>query len=152
MILQRVNFEIAKLLKEKGFEWPCNSHYEVSLTEQVHEEDGTSGPFGWEKGEVNIQSDFFINNHKDIDVSNKAWYLCARPTQALVCKWLRDVHGLCISTRPWLPDDSNPKGQYEYFIYKDMDEDNPLYEDDSFRDTYEQAEEAGIEYCLKNLM
>ena len=74
------------------------------------------------------------------------------PTQALVCKWLRDVHGLCISTRPWLPDDSNPKGQYEYFIYKDMDEDNPLYEDDSFRDTYEQAEEAGIEYCLKNLM
>ena len=35
-----------------------------------------------------------INNHKNIDFSNTAWYMCSAPTQAELCKWLRDVHDI----------------------------------------------------------
>jgi len=89
---QLVTFDTAKLAKEKGFILPTKMYYENSLIEQIHHEDGKSGPFGWEKGEMNLQSGYFINNWKNSDFSNKSWYMCSAPTQSLLQKWLREVH------------------------------------------------------------
>ena len=101
---QIVTFDIAKLAKEKNFNWPCRLHYQLRLTEQENEQDGKSGPFGWEKDELTLQSDFFINNHtKDfIDTSNKSWYMCSAPTQSLLQKWLREEHNLIVFIAPFI--------------------------------------------------
>ena len=93
---QLISFETAKLAKEKGFDVPTYHYYENSLTESDHKEDGKTGPFGWAKGEVNLQSDYFINNWKDSDYTNKSWYMCSAPTQELLKKWLRLKHHIHI--------------------------------------------------------
>jgi len=93
---QLITFETAKLAKEKGFDWATDKHYENSLTESIHEEDGKSGPFGWEKGEINLQSDYFINNWKECDLSSSSWYLCSAPTQSLLQKFIRENRGVHI--------------------------------------------------------
>ena len=72
-----INFELAKLLKEKGFDIPCKMHYEYALTSQIDPETNSfTGSFGWKKGECNLSSAYFINNHVGIDTSNESWYLC----------------------------------------------------------------------------
>ena len=91
---QLILLETAKLAKEKRFDVPCSRYYEHSLTEQIDEEDGKSGPFGWKKGEINLQSDYFINDNDDIDYSGKNWYMCSAPTQSLLQKWLREIHNI----------------------------------------------------------
>jgi len=93
-----VTFEQAKLLKEKGFDVECNHYYEYSLKSRIDQQDGYSGPFGWEKGELNYQSGYFINNIEGVDTSNESWYLCARPEQWQVVEWLRINHGIEVET------------------------------------------------------
>lgn len=66
-----VSFEIAKLLKEKGFSEECITYFQS--------ED--------EIGAIPIKRDF--NNH--------GIFLSA-PTLGMAMKWLREVHGLFIST------------------------------------------------------
>lgn len=94
-----VSFEIAKLLKEKGFDEQCDYYYEHAITEAYNEQDGYSGPFGWEKGETNYQSGFHINNSK-YDSSNEAWLLCSAPTIAEVVMWLYEKHGIWVRVEP----------------------------------------------------
>jgi hypothetical protein len=74
-----ISFELAKLLKEKGFDIPVYYSYTYSTKSKKHKEDGYSGPFGWKKGELNINEGYFINKHKDVDYTNKYWYYCAAP-------------------------------------------------------------------------
>lgn len=95
-----VTFEQAKLLKEKGFNIECNHYYEHALTSLVDQQDGYSGPFGWEKGELNYQSGYFINNIESVDTSNESWYLCARPEQWQVVEWLRVNYGIWVEVTP----------------------------------------------------
>ena len=89
---KEVSFPIAKLLKEKGYEEPTKKHYEYALKSQKNQEDGYSGPFGWEKGELILQSHYFINNHKQADLSSEMWYMCSAPTIAEVIMWLYEKH------------------------------------------------------------
>jgi len=141
-----VSFETARLAKEKQFNEPCYKHYEHSLNQQVHEEDGTSGPFGWEKGETILQSDFFINNYKDSDFSNKSWYLCAAPTQEFLKKWLRLKHHIHIQ----LDFDDNAWGAHVGdFTIPDFAPDQwvTLDERESFQESLE-AYEAVFEIAL----
>lgn len=98
MTEQLVTFETAKLAKDKGFNWPTDKSYSHSLTERVDEQDGTSGPFGWKKGETNVGG-FFMNNSK-YDRSNTNWYNCSAPTQALLQKWLFKVHSIWVESTP----------------------------------------------------
>jgi hypothetical protein len=89
----RVTFKTAKLAKEKGFSvgtHGCLVHYKTS---QTHPEDGNSGPFGWEKGEITSDSSFIINGREDLgDYSNENYDCYELPTQSLLQKWLREVH------------------------------------------------------------
>ena len=67
-----VSFETAKMLKEAGFDIPCNSNY-------------MGNKFGWnELQRVNF---------------NASETTYSRPTQALAAKWLRETHGIYVSSK-----------------------------------------------------
>ena len=146
---QLVTFETAKLAKEKGFEWPTDKSYNHSLTERVDEQDGTSGPFGWKKGETNVGG-FFMNN-SEYDRSNTNWYNCSAPTQSLLQKWLREKHNIEVDVCPgW----DNGKRIYECLIHQGFkDKFIELSINDSRSGSheliYEEALEKGLNEALK---
>ena len=91
-----VSYAIAKLLKEKGFDLPAQKYYEHALKSVKNKEDGYSGPFGWKKGELNLQTDYFVNNSKTADLTSEMWYMCSAPTIADVVMWLLMKHKIWI--------------------------------------------------------
>ena len=143
-----VGFEVAKLLKEKGFDGICGTAYETITNEHGVEQCSVSE---WGKlGQVK------------------------RPTLQMAMKWLRETHNVLV-----IPDydyECTDKS-YCYKIYKLGENGKPervpiegvrydmlgephteivAYRDyeRSFFDyeTYEEACEAGIRYCLENLI
>lgn len=138
-----IKYPIAKLLKEKGFDEQCYYYYEHAITEAYNEQDGYSGPFGWEKGETNYQSGFHINNSK-YDSSNEAWLLCSAPTIAEVCMWLYEKHGIWIY--PFRHDFNN-----QFYWHIDTAREDEFTSDNVFNSPTE-AYTAAIEYTLNNLI
>lgn len=116
MELQTVNKEIALKLKDLGFDWKVDSYYAnlTMFTNDLHKSDYTHN---W-------------NDKTTIKISV--------PTQALICKWLRDVHNIIV-----LPLYRVIDNKYLKYIKGEM-----INEKNSFN-TYEQAEEAGIIEALK---
>ena len=122
-----VSFEIAKLLKEKGFNEGCNSYFisddEIAL--------------------ISVRRDF-----NDYGV-----YLSA-PTLQMAMKWLREVHkiGIFPSTYTF----TVGYGAEEHHPYGTAIINLVTYElitnDIMPRNSYEQAAEAAIKYCLENLI
>jgi hypothetical protein len=150
-----VSFKTARLAKEKGFDQPTRKYYQISLTESVHPEDGTTGPFGWEKGELSIQDGYFINNYKGSDTTNDSWFLCACPTQSFLQKWLREKHGIDVQSY-FIEYRSNgrlielkPEDRtYSYRIYKNG-LDHFVWTSEPEFDSYEDALEEGLHEALK---
>jgi hypothetical protein len=97
---QFVPYEIAILLKEKGFTDECMASYDISLTAQEDEEDGFSGSFGWEKGEVTFNKGYFANGVPYCDFSNEHWLYCAAPLWQQVIDWLLDKYMIHVSIYP----------------------------------------------------
>lgn len=124
-----VSFEIAKLLKEKGFDELCLS-------------------FFWTE-----DSGFGIE-YCDRPFTNKQLYngQTLRPTLQMAMKWLREVHNICITIYP-----DKEKG-YEAVLYNIKDDVEimlqsfGIYGSHIFRDSYEEACEVTIKYCLENLI
>ena len=124
-----VSFEISKLLKEKGFNEPCQARY------------GSNGSFYYERYPIEVSGCEMYNN-------------LLAPTLQMTMKWLRETHNLhievfrtaCgylytivkISTGSDIYDDS-----YKY----DGDDENS-----GQWTTYEKACESAIVYCLKYLI
>ena len=123
-----VSFKTAKLLKEKGFDEGCHSFYDYAQRLQY--------------------IDTVIYDSELSEEDNE----CVAPTLQMACKWLREVHNLsvevyrtacgyigCIVAVPsgtdikFLEEDGDdlPSGQYTKWEY---------------------ACEAGIRYCLQNLI
>ena len=113
-----VSFEVAKLLKEKGFNIPCDYAY-------------------------NNKASYF-----EVDRSNFDEVYCFRPSLAMTMKWLREAHRLKINT--WY-ENTLRNGHYETWNSEVCDEYDDLYYLGHY-DTYEEACEAGIKYCLTNLI
>jgi hypothetical protein len=86
-----VSFEIAKLLKEKGFIGLCTAYYDCFTTDNFHS--------GYEP------TDF---NSIDIKIRN----IVAAPTLQMAMKWLREVHNLFIFISTWL---RNKDGAIQYY-------------------------------------
>ena len=121
-----VSFEIAKLLKEKGFNEP---------TVCVYHKDGT-----FDSVTLNAWNDKFITP------------ICA-PSQSMAMKWLREVHKL--SVRPRYDEVEDEKEHLYYKWFFDILSMNPyktLVEPTQGYSTYEEACEAAIKYCLENLI
>lgn len=124
-----VSFEIAKLLKEKGFHEDCKCQY------------GRHGDISWTS----------CNN------GNVTTF--ARPTLQMVMKWLREVHRLYIDVGfgndykgefLYMGDIYDLTKDAIYAKYK------PIIEADDYLfynpKTYEEAVEEAIKYCLEHLI
>ena len=120
-----ISFEIAKLLKEKGFDEGCRARY------------GTAGSFSYEKYEIESGG---------CEIHNAI----LAPTIQMVMKWLRHVHGLHIAIL-W---DCGAYIGKDSFCYHISDMNN--YENKGWYkigfESYEEACEAAIRYCLENLI
>ena len=149
-----VSFEVAKLLKEKGFREWCFKCYglavlyngaDISFDEECElKDEGRESEIEYVEG--GRLYDYGCNNR---DKDAKVW---AAPTLWVAMKWLRDVHNYDISIclDSYVESYDN---QYYILIRRRKDK----YENISpceqvYFDTYEEACEAAIKYCLKNLI
>lgn len=149
-----VSFEIAKLLKEKGFDEPCECLYDT------------------ENNDVSIVNGWMNTSNSELEEREFVCY--SAPTLQMAMKWLRETHNVLV-----IPDydyECTDKS-YCYKIYKLGENGKPkrvpiegvrydmrgesyvdivAYRDykRSYSDyeTYEEACEAGIRYCLENLI
>lgn len=110
-----VSYEVAKLLKEKGFVIPCDWLY------------CSDGTFG----------------HR-----NSLWdkEMFPAPTLQMAMKWLREIYGIDI-----VIEISNPSVKDRKYYCMIWDGNNNSYILDLFN-SYEEATESAIEYCLENLI
>lgn len=119
-----VSFEVAKLLKERGFNDCCLMYYFL---------DGT----------IERSKGFRHKNHY-YDNTQSA------PTQQMVMRWLREEKGLFIEI---CCDDLDYNWQILNVWHRDANGD-PLIKSASYGgyNEYEKACEAAIKYCLENLI
>ncbi len=145
-----VSFEVAKLLKEKGFNGPCYKVWESHGDSQT-----LVGASWFVEGET-------VVNRESVDAAAKQYvyeyslnnnvegYLA--PTLQMTIKWLREVHNYDISI---CLDSYVEPYDNEYYIVirrrKDRFEEISPCEQTYFK-TYEEACEAAIKYCLENLI
>lgn len=127
-----VSFEIAKLLKEKGFNWECIGYYVDSEPNKLY--------------------------YSFLGEVNSTWEprCCSAPTFQMVMKWLRGVHKLHITISPYLEeepilDEPIPNFKYSHYICKENEFWDVAAPVTGF-DTYEQAAEDAILFCLEKLI
>jgi len=120
------SFEVAKLLKEKGFDEYSLKNY-WSSDKELHD-------WKWE-----------LSYNKNSD-GNRNTKDCAAPTHQMAMKWLREVHNIDICAFPYQAD--YILYSYNVKIYKDKE----IYLTITDSKTYEEAVETAIKYCLENLI
>ncbi len=125
-----VSFETAKLLKEKGFDGECSCFYN-------NIDYGAPG--------LEVDGQLYYKNSANLDDEEYA-----APTLQMTMKWLREVHKLDIDVSI---EYKNSKKVYYYSVLKktvirDID---CLHSETNF-DSYEEACEEAIKYCLENLI
>ena len=118
-----VSFEIAELLKDKGFDWGCRACY------------GSAGSFCYKKYEIEA-SECEIHN-----------YLLA-PTQQMAMKWLREKYEVFISIGCC----TYPKLKKVTYIPEITTFDSVFGDVSIEYDSHEEACETAIKYCLENLI
>lgn len=134
-----VSFDIAKLLKEKGFDGECMSMY---VTPKPHV--GMGNP-----NEAKIAPHGRDNHYYDGYL-----YQCEAPTLQMAMKWLRKVHHIIITI-----DYANICGlgfTYTTSVIK-INNNGEIEEGDGLnvclhKTSYEEACETAIKYCLENLI
>lgn len=120
-----VSFEVAKLLKEKGFDEPCRTYYQ----DEKFVDDVCTKYYQW-----NSKSPF---GH------------ISAPTHQMAMKWLREVHNIFIEISTSI--DLNGKYHFSYTILdKECKYVRRGYTD--FDWNYEEAAEAALKYSLEILI
>ena len=123
-----VNFEIAKLLKEKGFDLKVRSMYcEGKLLKDTNSK-GNYNDVMWVRTWRNSPIDDTIS----------------APTIAEVVMWLYEKHGI------WITVTSVSQESWQCHMTKKGDSLGKCYLEDFYTPT--EAYEAGVEYVLKNLI
>lgn len=128
-----VNFDIAKLLKEKGFKGEGEHFYENNKI--------INFPNYWHR------------------ITPKQRYEAIEaPTLQMVMKWLREMYYLHITVHPGVSEYgfvwtyaivfAKETGEGETYFYKISQITTPIVKSKS----YKQAVEAAIKYCLENLI
>lgn len=121
-----VSFEVAKLLKEKGFDEECSSWYSTKDSQY-----------------------YDIDSYEaDLDGITK---LCPAPTQQMAMKWLREVHRIDIEVRTHYLNYLKPN-DIRYYGGKILKGNEDIIHTVYSKDTYEEVCEAAIKYCLENLI
>lgn len=130
-----VSFEIAKLLKEKGFDVPCLAHWYI----------GTDRHFS-----ISNTSQNWNEIKTDLD-----WLSC--PTLQMAMKWLRIEHNIHIEPHivktkcsyGYMPNYVDLKELKQHFPFDEFDFSNA---DKYVCITYDKACEVTIKYSLENLI
>jgi len=112
---QLIEFETAKLAKEKGFNIPCDGRWWI--------EPASSWKFS-KQGAVKC------NNSSDDSI--------ARPTQSLLQKWLREVHNIDVYVQPVRFTGYIEIGYYTYSVMGEIPVKNYRY------NSWEEALEVGL--------
>ena len=118
------SFEIAKLLKGKGFNWDCITYYMDSKPN-------------------NVQYSMLFEN-------NTTWEerCCSAPTHQMTMAWLREVHNINIDIVPiW----NRNRWEYQIFIVTPATSQRPYVANTLYLD-YEEAVEEALKYSLENLI
>lgn len=126
-----VSFELAKLLKEKGFD----EEIETLITPE-------GKIYYVDQNSVSRACHTKIKN-SDINIYSED---CSCPTLQMVMKWLREVHHLVVSVEYQVICPT-----FKWRIY-DMNSSDNKYTDFKHYDTYEEACKQGIQYCLALLI
>lgn len=124
-----VSFETAKLLKEKGFNEFTYSYYS--------KDDEESEP---KLCMENLCSDNWNGVPEEV---NDLWF--SAPTLQMAMKWLREEKNTIINV--W-----NNGVDWDAEYYNNEDENFYFITTDSSCNSYEEAAEAGIKYCLEKLI
>lgn len=140
-----VSFELAKKLKEKGFEIPTRSIVAMYNEQGVFFTLTTAADY-----QVS-PSGYKCRCYYDYDDFDEHDFIA--PTISQVLKWLREEKNIHISPvlwgRGWYVDiQSFTKETDEDYVYYDVD--NKFQSIDY--ETYEEAVIAGVNYCLENLI
>ena len=126
-----VSFEIAKLLKKKGFEG-----YSI-LT--IYDENAANA-YIKELQEKHLP-------YSSDDPKLKEFYY-KQPTLQMAMKWLREIYNIIVEPNSvW----NGKKWEYQLFIVTPQNADSPYYEHNPYK-SYEECVEAAIKYCLENLI
>lgn len=120
-----VSFETAKLLKEKGFDEFSSIMYK-------------------ENGEI------CVNPKSVVYWRLKYWYPCL--TLQMAMKWLREKYNIYISIQPDFPSDKDYKMCWCWSASILHENCISTKWNQCYIETYEQACEAAIKYCLENLI
>ena len=119
------SYEVAKLLKEKGFDEQCRAaytNYGKLFTTQIQQ---------------------YVTN---VICSKGTLWDCTAPTLQMAMKWLREEHSIAIEpmllSHGWFC-------QIEKILEDFCKE--YIYETDNYK-TYEEAVESALKYCLENLI
>lgn len=141
-----VSFKTANLLKEKGFDEKCRYVWVLDKANDPKDNDGVykvSSPYFME-GESYVSNEDIDRVLKYYDeYYNKSAFLC--PTLSIVMKWLREVYNFHI----WVEPNHDKEGLYNAHVKVGWWSNN--WGGVGYN-TYEQACEAAILYCLKNLI
>ena len=122
-----VSLEIAKLLKEKGFDEGC-SFVVNAISKSVM-------PVSWPT--------------TNSDIEDEKINLIALPTLQMSMKWLREVHKIYIDISPTYCEVEKTI----HFIWQILDSNYDVVGDcEIFYGKYETACEEAIKYCLENLI
>ena len=127
-----VSFEVAKLLKEKGFD--VETEHELWYVVEKFSTGCHWNSCTYKVGDITREYD--------------EKYCIAMPTLQMAMKWLREVHHLHII--PEISDVSRLNPQYYVVIWITTPK-RESYMLELF-DSYEEAVEEGIKYCLENLI
>ena len=117
------SYEIAKLLKEKGFYIPCRqAYFNGSLVDYTM--------YGFCDGEL-------------LDC----------PSQSLALKWLREIYHCHVTIEYVFKADAKLTNDYVSYCFSVENANTFIeFTQDEWYDTYEEAVEAAILYVLKNLI
>lgn len=134
-----VSFEIAKLLKEKGFYGKCLSMYVTPK---------------WNSGNGDPNKAKIAPHGRDSNYYDGYMYQCEAPTHQMALKWLREVHKLYIEfvLNQEVKDEESEIENYYCFNVSRLDRFANEGGDCKFYKSYEEAVEAGIKCCLTNLI
>lgn len=133
---QLINFETAKLAKEKGFDWNCNNY--------TSKRDGNY-----------FSSTTILVGYKNWNEIYETWSI---PTQSLLHRWLREIHNIDVVIAPERYKNgvnylvqaqkfdltSDPETNLNFCI-----EGSYWFNDNHEYPTYEDAMEKGLEEALK---
>lgn len=125
-----VSFKTARLLKEKGFNVPCECFYDA------------------ENNDVSIVNGWMDISNSELEEKESVCY--SAPTLQMVMKWLREKEWvICVMPLTFYCGEKASSWGYNIWAGDNLEIDNSSTPEFN---TYEEACEEAIKYCLENLI